>query len=78
MNRNKYLPLTETTFYILTALLVPGHGYAVMQEVENLSSGKVRGAAGTICGALENLQSQGLIAPVPGPDKRRKLYHSLY
>ena len=75
MNRNKYLPLTETTFYILTALLVPGHGYAVMQEVENLSSGKVRVAAGTMY-ALENLQSQGLIAPVPGPDKRRKLYQT--
>ena len=74
MNRNKYLPLTETTFYILTALLVPGHGYAVMQKIENLSSGKVRVAAGTMYGALENLQSQGLIAPVPGPDKRRELY----
>ena len=76
MNRNKYLPLTETTFYILTALLVPGHGYAVMQKIENLSSGKVRVAAGPMYGALENLQSQGLITPVPGPDKRRKLYQT--
>ncbi len=33
MSKNKYLPLTETTFYILTALMVPGHGYEVMQEV---------------------------------------------
>lgn len=76
MNRNKYLPLTETTFYILTELLTPGHGYLVMQEVENLSFGRVRIAAGTMYGALENLQSQGLIAPVPGPDKRRKLYQT--
>ena len=76
MNRNKYLPLTETTFYILTALLTPRHGYLVMQEVENLSFGRVRIAAGTMYGALENLQSQGLIAPVPGPDKRRKLYQT--
>lgn len=47
-----------------------------MQKIENLSSGKVRVAAGTMYGALENLQSQGLIAPVPGPDKRRKLYQT--
>lgn len=77
MNRkNKYLPLTETTFYILMALLTPGHGYLVMQKVEALSSGRVRIAAGTMYGAIENLQSQGLIVPVPGPDKRRKLYQT--
>ena len=60
----------------MTELLTPGHGYLVMQEVENLSFGRVRIAAGTMYGALENLQSQGLIAPVPGPDKRRKLYQT--
>ncbi len=27
MNLSKYLPLTETTWYILVALLEPGHGY---------------------------------------------------
>ncbi len=27
-------------------------------------------------GALGNLRSQGLTAPVPGPDKRRKLYQT--
>ncbi|HIX63831.1 MAG TPA: PadR family transcriptional regulator [Candidatus Mediterraneibacter colneyensis] len=76
MNQNKYLPLTETTFYILTALLTPGHGYYVMQKVEELSSGRVRIAAGTMYGAIENLLSQKLIVPVPGPDKRRKLYQT--
>ncbi|HEL2400698.1 TPA: PadR family transcriptional regulator, partial [Streptococcus suis] len=27
MKRNKHLPLTETTYYILLALLEPAHGY---------------------------------------------------
>ena len=76
MNTDKHLPLTETTFYILTALLTPGHGYYVMQKVEELSSGKVRIAAGTMYGAIENLLSQKLIVPVPGPDRRRKLYQT--
>lgn len=74
MNLSKYLPLTETTYYILVALLEPGHGYYIMQKVEELSEGKVRIAAGTMYGAIENLQKQKLIESVEGEDKRRKLY----
>lgn len=74
MNLEKYLPLTETTFYIMLALQAPGHGYAVMQKVEELSDGRVRIAAGTMYGALENLAKQKLIVSVPSEDARRKLY----
>lgn len=74
MNLTKYLPLTETTFYILLALNEPGHGYFIMQKVEELSEGKVRIAAGTMYGAIENLLSRKLIESVPGEDKRRKMY----
>lgn len=74
MNLTKFLPLTETTFYILLALNEPGHGYFIMQKVEELSEGKVRIAAGTMYGAIENLLSRELIEPVPGEDKRRKMY----
>lgn len=74
MNLNKYLPLTETTYYILVALLEPGHGYCIMQKVEELSNGRVRIAAGTMYGATDNLLKQKLIQSVPGEDKRRKTY----
>lgn len=74
MNREKHLPLTETTYYILLALLEPSHGYAVMQRVEELSGGQVRVAAGTMYGALENLVKQDLIRPAEGNDPRRKSY----
>ncbi len=74
MNLTKFLPLTETTFYILLALNEPGHGYFIMQKVEELSEGKVRIAAGTMYGAIENLLSRKLIEPFPGEDKRRKMY----
>lgn len=76
MNIEKFLPLTETTFYILLALLEPGHGYAVMQKVEALSGGRVRIAAGTMYGALENLSKQKLIEAVPSQDPRRKMYQT--
>ena len=74
MKRDKNLPLTETTFYILLSLLQPAHGYLIMQKVEELSQGHVRLAAGTLYGAIENLIKLKFIMPVPSEDKRRKVY----
>ena len=34
----KYLPLTESTYYILLTLVEPLHGYAIMQMVGNRSA----------------------------------------
>ena len=42
MNRDKNLPLTETTYYVLLALLEPAHGYLIMQKVEELSNHQVK------------------------------------
>ena len=74
MDVNKYLPLTETTYYILLSLLEPAHGYIMMQKVEELSDQKVKIAAGTMYGAIENLLKQQLIESVKSTDKRRKTY----
>jgi Predicted transcriptional regulators len=74
MNRDKNLPLTETTYYILLALLEPSHGYLIMQKIEELSSEQVKIAAGTLYGAIENLQKQKLIESVKSDDSRRKVY----
>ena len=74
MNRNKHLPLTDTTYYILLALLEPAHGYSIMQTVEEMSDGDVRIAAGTMYGAIENLLKLQWIAALPSTDKRRKVY----
>lgn len=76
MNLEKYLPLTETTYYILLSLLEPGHGYAVMQKAEELSAGRVRIAAGTMYGAIDNLLRQKLITSVSSSDPRRKMYQT--
>jgi len=74
MNRDKNLPLTETTYYILLALLSPAHGYLIMQKIEELSGQQVRIAAGTLYGAIENLLKQKLIQSVKSEDSRRKVY----
>lgn len=74
MNRDKNLPLTETVYYVLLALIEPAHGYAIMQKVEELSGGQVRLAAGTMYGAIENLLKKKLITSLSSDDPRRKIY----
>ena len=69
----KHLPLTEATYYILLALVTPKHGYAVMQEAEEISQGTIRLAPGTIYGAFTSLEESNLISLV-GSEGRRKIY----
>jgi len=55
-------PLQEPTFLILTALAEePRHGYGVIQEVAQLSGGRVTLRPGTLYGALDRLVEQGLV-----------------
>lgn len=74
------LPLREPTFYILLSLSTEKkHGYAILQEVEALSKGKIRLSNGTLYGALTRLQDQGLIERVDSDEaqtsgKPRKAY----
>lgn len=69
------LVLTESTYYILLSLVVPRHGYGIMQQAERLSGGRVRLAAGTLYGALNALCEKGWILPLPVTgDSRRKEY----
>lgn len=72
--KHKLLPLSETMHYILLSLREPLHGYAIMQKIERMSKGNVILAAGTLYGALENLNKQSRIEPVPGETGRRKIY----
>jgi DNA-binding PadR family transcriptional regulator len=72
-----YLPLTETTYYIMMSLIEPMHGYGIMQNVEEITEGRVILAPGTLYGALSKLQEEGLITMVEGSeqeDGRRKNY----
>jgi DNA-binding PadR family transcriptional regulator len=55
--------MQETTFLILTALAgAPQHGYGIIQDVGRISGERVTLRAGTLYGALERLDEDGLIA----------------
>ena len=64
-------PLTETTYYILLSLYKPLHGYGIMQRAQELSSGRVRLAAGTLYGALNAMVETGWISLLPGEGRKK-------
>ena len=55
---------TEQVFLILTALADrPRHGYGIVQEVDQISQGRMRLKVGTLYGALDRLTAEGLLEP---------------
>ena len=52
---DKNTPLTEALFYILLAVRKPNHGYGIIQEVEELTKGRVVLGPGTLYGAIQSL-----------------------
>jgi DNA-binding PadR family transcriptional regulator len=72
-NIDKYLPLTEATYYIMLSLVEPLHGYGVMQKVKETSQGTVKIGPGTLYGVFSTLEKEGLIVKVK-EEERRKCY----
>ena len=66
-------PMTEAMYYILLALLRPGHGYGMMQRIRELSGGRLVMGPGTLDGGLSRMNKEGLIV-LTGEDGRRKNY----
>lgn len=58
---DKNTPLTEALFYILLAVRKPNHGYGIIQEVEDLTNGRVVLGPGTLYGAIQSLVKKNWI-----------------
>ena len=80
MEVQEYLPLTETSFFIILSLATaPKHGYAIMKEVEAMSEKRVVLATGTLYSALRRMLEDGWIERVTdnnseADNRARKLY----
>lgn len=75
------LPLSPTVFHVLVAVArEPRHGYAIAQEVEELTEGRVTMGPGTLYGSLKRMSDAGLISEVDNPGEpgghagRRRYY----
>jgi DNA-binding PadR family transcriptional regulator len=67
------LPISEPSFFILLSLAAgPRHGYAVLKDAEELSSGKISLSVSTLYSALGRLQEQGMIEREETPDEERR------
>ena len=73
MDKNQ--PLTEAVFYILLAARKPVHGYGIIQEVDEMTGGRVHLGPGTLYGAINSLLDKGwivLYSAQPGSRKKKE------
>lgn len=70
------MPLTEALFYILLAARRPIHGYGIIQEVAEMTGGRVNLGPGTLYGAISTLVDRGWITLYSAEEgsRRKKEY----
>ena len=65
-------PITEPVLLILLSLAErPRHGYAILQDTQQMSGGRVRLSTGTLYGALGRLLEDGWIERFESDDQSR-------
>ena len=82
-NPASLLPLPAATFHILMALADEDrHGYAIIQDVAERTSGELKLSAGTLYRSIQRMLEQGLILetrerPAPEEDDERRRYYRI-
>src|SRR5581483_12267421 len=83
MNIKKFIPLKTQWFHIMLSLAGgEQHGYGIMQEVLNRTTGKVRLWPATLYGTIKRLIEADLIEesderPAPELDDARRRYYRI-
>lgn len=66
------IPLTEALFYILLAARTPNHGYGIIQDVSEMTDGRVTLGPGTLYGAINSMLTKGWISLYSEDKESRK------
>lgn len=70
-----FLPLTPAAFHVLIALADgPKHGYLILKDVEERTSGDVRLSTGTLYGLIKRFLDEEMIIETKPDDDRRRPY----
>lgn len=69
--RKVYVPMTETSFYILCCLKQSNHGYGIVQQVKEMTDGELVLTPGTLYGTLSKMEKDELIVFVREEEKRK-------
>lgn len=67
-------PLTDSMFYIMAALTKPRHGYAIMNLIEETTTGAITIGPASMYTIIKKLLKQEWIYLYDGSDSRRKTY----
>ncbi len=59
---DKNITVTEALFYILLTLRKPNYGYGIIQEVAEMTEGRLNLGPGTLYGAINSLLEKGWIS----------------
>jgi DNA-binding PadR family transcriptional regulator len=74
----QYNQLPQVAFSILLALgLKPRHGYEIMKQVDEDSSGKIKLVPGALYTSIKLLHQQGLIKEIDDEADTRRRYYEL-
>lgn len=73
MARKKLDTLTEQMYYLLLALHEPGHGYAIMERVGEMTNGQLQIGPGTLYTLLSRFESEWVIQ-LHHVEENRKIY----
>lgn len=57
----KQTAMTEAVYYILLSLQTPNHGYGIIQNIIQMTEGRLELGAGTLYGAINTLLDKGWI-----------------
>jgi DNA-binding PadR family transcriptional regulator len=72
------LPLTHVVYHVLLSLShEPRHGYGIIKDVAERTSGRLEIEAGTLYAAVRRMRDDGLIEEIEAPepaDARRRYY----
>jgi DNA-binding PadR family transcriptional regulator len=69
---NNNTPLTEALFYILLAVRTPNHGYGIIQDVSEMTNGRVTLGPGTLYGAINSMLTKEWISLYSEDKESRK------
>ena len=65
-------PLTESLYYILLSVLTPNYGYGIMENISQITNGRIKMGAGTLYGAINILLNKKYIVLYKEEKEARK------
>ena len=71
--KDRYIPMSEASFLVLSCLLKENHGYGIMMDAKEMTDGRVTLGSGTIYTLLYKMENDGIIEATREVEKR-KLY----